>query len=340
MDGRDDKNQNANPNENSTQQGIFSTPELTVDMDKIAQDDEAAAAASRAKIASIFANTETGQQAQRLNDAMFANSQPATEDIVLDNGSKKRKKWPVVALVTILLAAVCGLVGYFLTNHSGGTDTVAKSFATYKDYLVSGPENLRDKNPEEGTWFVFVLPQINDISDEDIINYTTSLTESYSTFFNTFNKNKTSYPDELINKVNNYSGMLYTVANIASFSAMDTRIRQLAYNEASAEIDSLVSQVAPLPNQREIETDDIAFTFNQYFTTGKSLFENLVKAGCTKNGRIDFECASIDELSTEYAQFAETYEDLYFKISQVSASLQEDFMSETEAISSEVLQND
>ena len=72
-----DKNSDSSTDDmQNTQQGIFSTPELTVDTEKLAQNSETTNEASRVKIASIFANTKTGKQAQMLNLSLIHISEP------------------------------------------------------------------------------------------------------------------------------------------------------------------------------------------------------------------------------------------------------------------------
>ena len=149
MDKDSDSSADSMPNE---QQGIFSTPELTIDAEKLAQNAEEINASSRAKIASIFANTETGQQAQKLNDAMAAATAPATEDIVIDNGVKKKKKWPIMVGITALIVIVGGVGMWFLVDNLNRQDQTAASvpvslkdsFNAYMNYLAYGTDSTVD----------------------------------------------------------------------------------------------------------------------------------------------------------------------------------------------------
>lgn len=116
MDKASDSSTDSKQNE---QQGIFSTPELTVDAEKLAQNAEVTKEASRAKIASIFANTETGQQAQKLNDAMNVGAEHVTEDIVIDSGRKKKSKVPIIMAIVALALIAVGVGAWFLVQNLG-----------------------------------------------------------------------------------------------------------------------------------------------------------------------------------------------------------------------------
>lgn len=143
MDGHDNKDDGAR--DGSAAQGIFSTPELTVDTEKITQQNNSAKEKNR--VASIFANTDAGRQAQNINDAMVTSSAPATEDIVIRNEPKKRGKVLVIVAIVILLAAVGGGVGWLvinsLSNKGNSTitfDDVKTQFNKYSNYVLYGNE--------------------------------------------------------------------------------------------------------------------------------------------------------------------------------------------------------
>ncbi len=146
----DDEGQNKNPNDSGAPQGIFSTPELTVDTEKVNQASAASEEKARSRVASIFANTETGKQAQRLNDAMGMNSQPVDGDIVIDNrDQKKRSKVPIIVAVVVLVLAGVGVGIWALINNFGekrGESGISDlkpldvAYGNYMDYLISGKE--------------------------------------------------------------------------------------------------------------------------------------------------------------------------------------------------------
>lgn len=143
MDGHDNKDDGAR--DGSAAQGIFSTPELTVDTEKITQQSNSAKEKNR--VASIFANTDAGRQAQNINDAMVTSSAPATEDIVIRNEPKKRGKVLVIVAIVILLAVVGGGVGWLvinsLSNKGNSTitfDDVKTQFNKYSNYVLYGNE--------------------------------------------------------------------------------------------------------------------------------------------------------------------------------------------------------
>lgn len=142
MDGHDnDANKNAQ-NNSASRQGIFSTPELTVNAENIAQQNNEE---TKSRVASIFANTDAGKQAQKLNDAMDAQTVPATEDLVIQNGPKKKSRLPIVLLILALVAAGVGGLAWALMNNIHSTDTTVISiddtkvpFYRYANYLISG----------------------------------------------------------------------------------------------------------------------------------------------------------------------------------------------------------
>lgn len=161
----DDEGQNKNPNDSGAPQGIFSTPELTVDTEKVNQASAASEEKARSRVASIFANTETGKQAQKLNDAMGMNSQPVDGDIVIDNrGRKKRSKVPIIVAVVVLVLAGVGVGVYFLLQQSKskipddhlvvGTESATILFDETAPIPVLQDGQYGYINPVNGEWLI------------------------------------------------------------------------------------------------------------------------------------------------------------------------------------------
>lgn len=141
MDGHDnDANKNAQ-NNSAGRQGIFSTPELTVNAENIAQQNNEE---TKSRVASIFANTDAGKQAQKLNDAMDAQTVPAAEDLVIQNGPKKKSKLPIILLILVLVAAGVGGLAWVLMNNIKPQETVSsieeakRKFDNYATYILYG----------------------------------------------------------------------------------------------------------------------------------------------------------------------------------------------------------
>lgn len=216
MDGHDnDANKNAQ-NSSASRQGIFSTPELTVNAENIAQQNNEE---TKSRVASIFANTDAGKQAQKLNDAMDAQTVPATEDLVIQNGPKKKSKLPIILLILVLVAAGVGGLVWVLMNNIKPQETVSSieeakrkfdNYATYILYGKSEDELNGDYSPVK-TYTLIEKVQETDGFDESFWQTSEKLLkdsiEAYS---------KTEQPDKnLINYLNAQSGNL---AFLSSYS--------------------------------------------------------------------------------------------------------------------------
>lgn len=192
-----DKDSNpSNDDAQNQQRGIFSTPELTVNTEKITADIEAAAETSRAKIASIFANTETGKQAQRLNDAMGVSAAPATEDIVIDNGIKKKKKWTIVVAVTALVLAAVGVGWHFLLqDKTPRVNTDYKSaFYSYANFFL---HNTESSSEIEGLYQYGDTYYIGTLRNEaQIDEHFAKSEEKYQQFLEVFREYEKQHPDD------------------------------------------------------------------------------------------------------------------------------------------------
>lgn len=125
-------------------QGIFSTPELTVDAEKISQ---ANTNTEQKRVASFFANTDAGQRSQKLNNAMGISSQPITEDLVIQNEPKKKSKLPIILAVMVLIAVIGGMVGWIIMSNDEQTSTAnvtieeaRQKFDRFATYILFGEE--------------------------------------------------------------------------------------------------------------------------------------------------------------------------------------------------------
>lgn len=157
MDGHDkDANNTQSNSANSNAQGIFSTPELTVDTENIAPTNTEE---TKSRVASIFANTDAGRSAEQLNNAMSVNSQPVTEDVVINNGPRKRSKVPIIVAIIVLVLAAVGAGTYFLAQTLGDNKVASvniseakEKFDEFATYLLFGkPEKALSGKYEAGT---------------------------------------------------------------------------------------------------------------------------------------------------------------------------------------------
>lgn len=182
MDGHDnDTNSGANSSD-SAQGGIFSTPDLTVNAENVAQPTQSGD--ERKRVASIFANTDTGRQAQRLNDAMEAQTAPVTEDLVIRNGSKK-SKIPLIIIAIVSLIVAMGIAVFLIMNNLGSAETETQktplaTFESYTQLLSKGPDDLQSRNTS-GEWFLFNVDSM-DLTNSEYNNYLVKIDTSYRDF--------------------------------------------------------------------------------------------------------------------------------------------------------------
>lgn len=169
-------------------QGIFSTPELTVDTEKIAQNNTNN---EKKRVASIFANTDAGQRSQKLNNAMGVSSQPITEDLVIQNGPKKKSKLPIILAVVVLIVVVGGLVGWMVMRNNDSSEiSLSNAFDAYVNYLLFGKEDispLSDTYNSSGDYTLYAIMS-SDIAEQT--EFSKHLTELSQTLQLALQKNK------------------------------------------------------------------------------------------------------------------------------------------------------
>ncbi len=148
MDGHDKDS----GDESQTQDGIFSTPDLTVN--NLPQTDEENSNHSR--ITNAFANTDAGQRARKLNDAMGLSSQSVDDDAQIEpkKATKKSSKWPLIFAVIMVIVAVVAVVTFVISGGRSGDDAQTSTqpstineaqiaFARYANYMLYGEERDR-----------------------------------------------------------------------------------------------------------------------------------------------------------------------------------------------------
>lgn len=188
-------------------QGIFSTPELTVDTEKIAQNNTNN---EKKRVASIFANTDAGQRSQKLNNAMGVSSQPITEDLVIQNEPKKKSKLPIILVVVVLIAVVGGLVGWIVMRNGGGQATVTNAtieearqkFDEFATYILFGKsENNLSGEYDSSTTYELSRQASSSNYDADFWNKASA---SLETAVTTYNSVKDKQDTSLLSYLQNY----------------------------------------------------------------------------------------------------------------------------------------
>lgn len=294
MEGPDN---DANKNSNSTTSGgIFSTPDLTVDANNLAQPTPSN---DKNRIASLFANTKTGRESQRLNDAMgmnnVNNSQPLEGDLVIQNNPKKKSKLPLILLVIVLLAAVIGVTSWIIiSNHSrdqgvateDAPATMQEAFDRLSDLIENGPENLREVNTS-GQWFLYSLNDLG-LADTERKDYLTDLRKNLKYYEEFVHK---GHDATLQEQTTNFSYTLNSMINALDLTSLANEVLDKfvadGSNAAYSYINAIVDEDAEVRRGPSYSTDQL---IHQYLSGQLSLIELYDKSGCIDNGNIDYSC--------------------------------------------------
>lgn len=156
--------QKPNLNNSAAQGGIFSTPDLTVDTEKLAQINQAnqvtSAASDKTRVASFFANTDATKQAQQ----SVITAQPLEGDLVINNVPKK-SKMPIIVMVVLLVISMIGIVVLFAVNRPESKDSysqVKTAFLEFSNFVLNGQVSsgeLDDSCIEEETCYFMQAAQ-------------------------------------------------------------------------------------------------------------------------------------------------------------------------------------
>lgn len=140
----DNDKQKSAENSASPRPGIFSTPDLTVDTEKLAQA-VPSADSNKSRIASVFANTDATRQAQQST----ITSTPLEGDIVLNGTPKKRSKVPIIILIAAILTAILVTVAVIVFSKTEQVDVyerVKTAFLEYANFALHGETSSRGLN--------------------------------------------------------------------------------------------------------------------------------------------------------------------------------------------------
>lgn len=320
---------------NTERRGIFSTPELTVDTEKIAGSTEAAAEASRAKIASIFANTETGRQSQRLNDAMVANSQPATEDIVINNSPKKKRRWPIVLVILALVAVAGGVLTFFLTQMrpSPSAATPLSLFEDYINYAKYGPQG--DSTSEDTSqanavsWYIDGLHDMGLTMDE-ISSYLTELDKRYQNFL------KVDIHDGLADDgLVLHQRLLSALSDYYSLDRFESEVVNKYLHEGDNAAQQYIEEVAPAAAMQSNESEnilDMAKSLeHNYLNARLSVLRRYKVHGCITEAELDIAC-TLDNTDFQTQQEEQLANEIRSSLASLMPLLQNHYHSSAEAI--------
>ncbi len=288
MDGHDnDANKNAQ-NNSASRQGIFSTPELTVNSENITQQNNEE---TKSRVASIFANTDAGKQAQKLNDAMDAQTVPATEDLVIQNEPKKKSKLPIILLILVLVAAgVGGLVWVLMNNiRVEPVMTARRAFSEYREYLVAGPEGGRGDNQSAGDWFLFTLSE-SDLSSTEQMEYLNDLESRFATFKTAYDKSSQSSLDSgLDQQINYYTILLQTIINMDSLDFLAQRVLDKYINDGSEAANNYAKSLTAA-NADDLLVRNANSFISRYLEAELSAIEIYLRHDCIVDEKVDYAC--------------------------------------------------
>ncbi len=291
MNGHDDDGNETNGNSAaSSARGIFSTPELTVDAEKIAQNQKS----DRSRMASIFANTDAGQRSQKLNNAMGISSQSLTssemqsvsEDVATNKVPRKRSKTPFIIALVLLLVIGIGVGVYFLVNGLSTNTQISQrdAFNEYYDYLKNGPEAYRQSELNSEEWFVFTLDD-QDMTNSEQAEYTAELLAKFQTF------QKLVTGDELKQQVQAYSQLLNTFINASQLNVLSQNLSDKFFlespNAAFLYIQDLANSDIDASNSTISAIND---AITNYLNKQLSLLEIYSTNNCVVGASIDYGC--------------------------------------------------
>lgn len=341
MDGRDDNTDNVNNSDGdalqgqsrnqdqvqSQGQGIFSTPDLTIDAEKIAPTDNER---EKNRVASIFASTETGKQAQRLNDAMGMNLQPAEGDIIVKDHTKKRSKMPIVIAIVVVCVLVAGGIFFAFgstSSDSGTIELAKKHFDQYASYILYGEEK-DDLEGEFDRGGQYKLSEFffGDNVNADFWQKSERLLEAaVSSYQKVENKN-----DLLAETLNRYYQDFLFISKYKAIESMGQE--QLLASVRQFGVEDTKVTVAKEYNDLENISDGNTYLMEQIHEKNNyqiELLANLLSKDCVKSdGQIDEQCMLENEDDAEFQGILDGYSavsyDLDNSLNRLISSLEQE----------------
>lgn len=295
MRGMDEGQNNANKANGGSAAGapgIFSTPELTVDTEKIAQNTNNS---EKSRVASIFANTDAGQRSQKLNNAIGVSSQPITEDLVIQNEPKKKSKMPIVVALVVLILAAVGGVTYFvmqsITNNPAVAQTPQEAFEQYINALQTGPErpgnDITDSSETTDDWSIFDLPS-SGLQFGDYKKYIDDLQSKYDIFLDTAKR----LSSETLDVASGYANLLRLAIVYNSLSVFRTEILNTYLKDGGNAAYEYAQNIVPKDDYDNQAINNVSNLVVNYFLSEQKMIQIYSVQDCIIGSTVDDVCVS------------------------------------------------
>lgn len=302
-----EENQSSDGNVTQTPQGIFSSPDLSVNSENLEEIKPELSKENKSRIASAFAKTDATQKQDRLSEQMAeqdvvsgtvilainSTTSTATGDIKL-SGAKKKSKLPLVLAALVLLAVIGGVATWLVLGRkdSGSTQpaTAKEAFSAYEDYLKNGPENLRgdQERGDSDEYFLFGVTNSNIISESELSSYVKELTTKYDTFSSMLGD--TESLGEV--SIDQYSRMLALFAKSASLRELRQGLLDRYLDNGANSAYNYISEVVPKqPDGEEYYAmKKISSALEAYLNDELNLVELYQDIGCIDGRTINTAC--------------------------------------------------
>lgn len=302
-----EENQPSDDNVTQAPQGIFSSPDLSVNSENLGEIKPELSNENKSRIASAFAQTDATQKQDQLSEQMAdqdaisgtvipatnSTTSTATGDIKL-SGAKKKSKLPLVFAALVLFAVIGGVAVWLVLGRKDGGSTqpvtAKEAFSAYEDYLKNGPENLRS-NQERGDndeYFLFGVTNSNIISESELSSYLKELTARYNTFSSMLGSM------ESLGGVNldQYSRMLTLFVKSASLRELRQGLLDRYLDNGPNSAYNYISEVVPKQpdNEEYYAMKKISSALEAYLNDELNLVELYQDIGCIDNHTINTAC--------------------------------------------------
>ena len=159
----------------SSRKGIFSTPDLSVDAQKITPENTAEDSRN-SRTASLFTGTNPTHQ------------QPAAEGIALNNAPKRHNKVIIIIIAIAVILALAVAAAVVIANRQKDDAPTSElsskdTFNVYYRLLTEGATDQDGGDSEE--WFLFTLPTQLDMSSAQKNQYVFDLFNAFNAFRST-----------------------------------------------------------------------------------------------------------------------------------------------------------